>query len=1085
MNFLQSLINMLIGPTIFVVLTAAVFLYLHVSLRKEEIHKYTLDWTAGWIVLVFWSGAKFILQGSEPVEGVETRLLFMIVDLLLATGYVFFIAGAHNFVYGDVSRVARGCILGGLIAVPLLYSFTSGLQPVRILGGDYRVDLLMRAVILGTLSFWIAAVFLLAMRSMKTFGLLVLGLAFAFRGFHHIFLGMNYLTEPLGTVYDTQIVAFVTMLTALMMIVATLDRTRNALTQSESKFRQFFKGASDAILMIDPTTSQIADANPAAEALYGCDRDRLLTLGFVDLSAQEGRPKNDLMKRLVAASKPLDRVETIQRDSDGEEFPVSITRSFIELNQRRFLLLHVRNISELHQQERMLASRISQLTAIQRISQALTRTLDPAELTTIIYERLHAMVTMNFFAIDHLDRETGSLVNLLTHSSHTGVMTRMEPQPPGAGLREEDYMICITEREARFVNPSGLDPVSGPVAGCEQVLVLPMVASDQVVGLMYIGSESSEDIDANQVDLLQNIASISGIALRNAQLYRDQRDQIRRQQFLAELGPAVSAILQPEEMARIVGERLRSFFRVEEVEIWLVDEQSHQLTRAWPYLGGVTPLPITSGPNSPRQLDIMTAAFNSGNVITENNCSESKLIPERWRRDRGICSCVAAPITAGERNHGVIRVDDCRETERFQPADTDFLLLVSQFIASALESARLYQTARASERRFAHLVEAARVGIIILKEGKIEFANAYFQEMLDLLNTPLQSVPFLERVPAEYNETWRKAIDDAQDGRESTLETLLQRADGRRLLCAVSISPVVYMNSGAVQVVVSDITDRRAAQSQRQHDMRIRSIGTLTAGIGRDFHSLLSLMLAQVSYLKLEGMPTETAGRSLGIVEVSTWRALDYTRQLLAFAETSASGLTSLDINNILLQSGQLFDSLEKEEFGKVTFELGSALPRIRGQEEQLRQAFLNLFISLARMAGVDNVVTVQTSSITIETTEEAFTEELEFGDYVIVNFSDTQDVFDSQSLVEMMNLTTDAAQRPTLGMSVFLSTLRGHQVTIDVEKEERGTQLLLYFPAEGGLATPSLASGNRSVEAEAVETSGPEPASTDAVQKL
>ena len=66
---------------------------------------------------------------------------------------------------------------------------------------------------------------------------------------------------------------------------------RSTTSGDDSKYRALFEGAADAILVADEQ-GRYVDANPAAVALLGYDRDQLLSMAVGDVVAH-GRARSD------------------------------------------------------------------------------------------------------------------------------------------------------------------------------------------------------------------------------------------------------------------------------------------------------------------------------------------------------------------------------------------------------------------------------------------------------------------------------------------------------------------------------------------------------------------------------------------------------------------------------------------------------------------------------------------------------------------------------------------------------------------------------------------------------------------------
>ena len=74
-------------------------------------------------------------------------------------------------------------------------------------------------------------------------------------------------------------------------------KTEESLRESEKRYRELFEAESDAIFLIENETGHVLEANSAASALYGYDRDELLIKKNSDLSAEPRRPNGSQMGR--------------------------------------------------------------------------------------------------------------------------------------------------------------------------------------------------------------------------------------------------------------------------------------------------------------------------------------------------------------------------------------------------------------------------------------------------------------------------------------------------------------------------------------------------------------------------------------------------------------------------------------------------------------------------------------------------------------------------------------------------------------------------------------------------------------------
>jgi PAS domain S-box-containing protein len=110
------------------------------------------------------------------------------------------------------------------------------------------------------------------------------------------------------------------------------------LVESEGLYRGVFETSSDAVLLVDPDSGLIQDANPAAERLYGRARDALRQLRYAELLAPSSEPGLPPAGSRAFPSR--------HRRPDELEFPVEISAGELRLETRGLRVLAVRDVSE-------------------------------------------------------------------------------------------------------------------------------------------------------------------------------------------------------------------------------------------------------------------------------------------------------------------------------------------------------------------------------------------------------------------------------------------------------------------------------------------------------------------------------------------------------------------------------------------------------------------------------------------------------------------------------------------------------------------------------------------------------------------
>jgi|GEM_PF-1329658 len=119
------------------------------------------------------------------------------------------------------------------------------------------------------------------------------------------------------------------------------------------RYRFIFENARDVILLIQ-RDGRIIDVNSQAVNLYGYDRDDLLSFSIMDLRAPEAR--SQAFPQMDEANLKGILFETLHCRKNGSVFPVEVSSQGIDIEQNRYLLSIVRDISQRKKTEESLIS---------------------------------------------------------------------------------------------------------------------------------------------------------------------------------------------------------------------------------------------------------------------------------------------------------------------------------------------------------------------------------------------------------------------------------------------------------------------------------------------------------------------------------------------------------------------------------------------------------------------------------------------------------------------------------------------------------------------------------------------------------
>ncbi len=131
------------------------------------------------------------------------------------------------------------------------------------------------------------------------------------------------------------------------------SRAEAELFQSRERLRLVYESANDGILLIDPTTERVVEANPAAAAMLGCPLADLAGLPIQQV-CPEDMEQFQRLSRSVLKKQSSDTSELRCVTADNRHIITEISASRMFLGGRALLLAFMRDITERKQTQREL-----------------------------------------------------------------------------------------------------------------------------------------------------------------------------------------------------------------------------------------------------------------------------------------------------------------------------------------------------------------------------------------------------------------------------------------------------------------------------------------------------------------------------------------------------------------------------------------------------------------------------------------------------------------------------------------------------------------------------------------------------------
>jgi two-component system NtrC family sensor kinase len=226
---------------------------------------------------------------------------------------------------------------------------------------------------------------------------------------------------------------------------------------------------------------------------------------------------------------------------------------------------------------------------------------------------------------------------------------------------------------------------------------------------------------------------------------------------------------------------------------------------------------------------------------------------------------------------------------------------------------------------------------------------------------------------------------------------------------------------------------------------RMAAAGQIASHITHEIRNPLSSISLNTELLEeeleqaLEGQKAEDARNICQAMQREIDRLTDITEEYLRFARLPRPHLETEDLNEILINLVSFITTELREKGVEVIQELGPRLPPVQADENQLRQAFLNLI----RNAG--EAMAAEGGRLTVTTAWQ--------DGRVVVRIADTGTGISAEDLEQIFEPFFSTKTSGTgLGLALTHQIIHEHGGTIDVESAPgAGTVFITRLPATPG----------------------------------
>ena len=231
-------------------------------------------------------------------------------------------------------------------------------------------------------------------------------------------------------------------------------------------------------------------------------------------------------------------------------------------------------------------------------------------------------------------------------------------------------------------------------------LIVPIITQRGIIGVLDAQSQQLDGFDPADLQLMQAIASQTGIAMENARLFAETQRLLKETEqraneltIINNVQQGLASKLDIQSIYDLVGDRFRDIFNAQVVMISTYDPQSDSIEHRYAIERGARV--YSSGKHPPGGFRSQIIRTREPLLVNSNVAEEAArlgqptlpgtITPKSW---------LGVPMLVGDRVTGILSVQNVEKENAFGASDVHILQTFAASMSIALENARLYDQAR-------------------------------------------------------------------------------------------------------------------------------------------------------------------------------------------------------------------------------------------------------------------------------------------------------------------------------------------------------------------------------------------------------
>lgn len=476
------------------------------------------------------------------------------------------------------------------------------------------------------------------------------------------------------------------------------------------------------------------------------------------------------------------------------------------------------------------------LSTLNELGRAVTELRTLPDLLEVIYKQIKQNLNMDAFFVGIYQPESNTVTYPIMYDEE--IKYDLSPDV----LTEHSFMyellhgekakrILRTKEEVELT--SSEQGMLGNVNKISASLMLaPLKVGEQIIGVISAQSYSLNAYTEDDLNLLIGIGNQVGVAIQNARLLEEIKQNADHLAILNEVGASVSKIMELPDLLEVIYEQGKKSISLDAFFVALYHPETQEISFPIMYDNGkrfnqpTTLLSQSSFLNSFLSGEKSLLINRTADEIAKGKTNLNAL----GQTDKISASIMAAPLISRNDVIGMISAQSY-SLNAYNEKDVELLKGMASQVAIAIENSRLFAAAQQEikerqraemeaqrERDFAvQIMNTLGQGVaVLLLDGIYEYVNPAYAQMLGY--EPKDMIGELAEHFALSGETDMKERKQSQLGKAITYEARLKHKDGHVVHVLVTGVPR-YANERIIGSIaaITDLTDRIQTEIEREN----------------------------------------------------------------------------------------------------------------------------------------------------------------------------------------------------------------------------------------------------------------------------